>query len=157
MAHVQQRVSAADIRLARLSDVPALIDIDDYAAGHPERRLFIASAVKLGECFIAEVGPEIAGFMIVNQGFFGFGFIPLVVVASRHRRQGIALRLLAQAKLLCKSSKLFTSANQSNRTAQALFARAGFRRSGAVENLDQDDPEIIFFTRATGADREGTS
>ncbi|MCL7701252.1 hypothetical protein M8361_27965, partial [Klebsiella pneumoniae] len=46
-------------------------------------------------------------------------------------------------------SKLFGSANMSNRQMQELFVRLGFRPSGYIDNLDEGDPEIIFYRPAT--------
>jgi RimJ/RimL family protein N-acetyltransferase len=42
---------------------------------------------------------------------------------------------------------LFTSTNQSNIAMQRLCESCGFERSGIVENLDEGDPELIYFKR----------
>ena len=42
-------------------------------------------------------------------------------------------------------AKLFTSTNQSNAAMHAFCAAAGFVRSGVIENLDDGDPEIVYF------------
>jgi hypothetical protein len=50
--------------------------------------------------------------------------------------------------------KLFTSTNESNIPMQQLCERLGYARSGLIENLDEGDPEIIYFKsnrRAPGA------
>lgn len=124
------------VREASAADYAALIAIGGFGASH-----------KLEECLVAQLGEAIVGFVVLNYSFFGFGFIPLIVVAPPHRRRGIAMRLLSEAELRCSSYKLFTSTNASNEAAQALFVRAGFVRSGAIENLDKDDPEVVFFKR----------
>ena len=49
---------------------------------------------------------------------------------------------------LLVEEKLFTSTNASNTPMQALCERLGFVRSGYVANLDEGDPEIIYFKRA---------
>ncbi|MCU5440364.1 hypothetical protein ABEW49_10895 [Bacillus anthracis] len=41
----------------------------------------------------------------------------------------------------------FSSTNESNESMQKVFNTNGFIRSGIVENLDEDDPEIIFYTK----------
>lgn len=132
------------VRIGQTADLRALVELDGYAQSHPERAASISAGVANGECLLAEAEGEVVGFVMLNYSFFGFGFIPLTVVAASHRRRGVGLRLLSEAQLRCTSPKLFTSANSSNRAAQALFARAGFIRSGVVENLDQDDAEFIF-------------
>lgn len=133
------------IREGLPSDLRAIVDVDEYATTHPERADFIAESIAGGECLIAEIRPEVTGFIVLNYSFFGFGFIPLLVVSPRHRRRGIARRLVSEVQLRCKSRKLFTSANASNTAALALFARAGFTRSGVIENLDEGDPEVVLY------------
>ena len=88
---------------------------------------------------------SVIGFVFWNRTFFECGFVGLIVVAASHRRRGVGLRLLREVEARCAPSKLFTSANASNGAAQALFGRAGFARSGVIENLDRGDPEIVFF------------
>jgi len=107
--------------------------------------LATSTSVAYGECLLAEAEGEVIGFIMLSCTFFGFGFIPLIVVAASQRRRGVGLRLLAEAQLRCSSPKLFGAANVSNSAAQALFARAGFTRSRVIENLDTDGPEIILF------------
>jgi hypothetical protein len=46
---------------------------------------------------------------------------------------------------LCRTDKLWTSTNLSNQPMQALLVHAGFRLSGFIENLDENDPELVFF------------
>jgi hypothetical protein len=48
---------------------------------------------------------------------------------------------------ICPSEKLFTSTNESNMPMQRLCEKLGFVRSGWIDNLDDGDPEIIFFKR----------
>ncbi|ACK91201.1 hypothetical protein bcere0016_45940 [Bacillus cereus 95/8201] len=44
--------------------------------------------------------------------------------------------------------RFFSSTNESNESMQKVFNANGFIRSGIiVENLDEDDPEIIFYTK----------
>jgi hypothetical protein len=41
--------------------------------------------------------------------------------------------------------KIFSSTNKSNRRMQEIFKANGFIQSGFIENLDEGDPEIIYF------------
>jgi ribosomal protein S18 acetylase RimI-like enzyme len=140
-----QSVANITIREGLPSDIGAVVNVDEFAQAHPERADFIAASIANGECFIAEIGADVAGFAVLNYSFFGFGFIPVLVVARAYRRQGVGRRLAVETQLRCKSRKLFTSANASNVAALALFARAGFIRSGNIENLDEGDSEIVMF------------
>lgn len=112
---------------------------------HPERVDFLRYSVAERQCTVALIDGRIAGFATLNYSLFSFGFIPLIVVSLDDRRQGVVSQLLATIEAGCTSPKLFTSANASNKAAQALFERAGFAPSGAISNLNQHDEEIIFF------------
>jgi len=141
-------VAAIAVRKGDPSDLPDLVRIDEFAHSHPERTAVLRGALAAGECFLATVDRDVAGYVVLNYNFFGFGFIPLVVVASSQRRRGIGLQLVRHAQLHCRSRKLFTSANASNEAAHALFVRAGFVRSGVIDNLDEHDPEVVFFVES---------
>jgi len=54
--------------------------------------------------------------------------------------------LIGHFQAMCAGSKLFTSTNMSNRVMQDLLIRAGFRPSGYIDNLDENDPEIVFYS-----------
>jgi len=43
------------------------------------------------------------------------------------------------------SKKLFTSTNLSNLPMQSLLAQLNFKLSGVIENLDEGDPELVYF------------
>jgi hypothetical protein len=48
---------------------------------------------------------------------------------------------------LYTQGKLFTSTNVYNERMQRLCERLGYVRSGIIENLDEDDPELFYFKR----------
>lgn len=134
-------------RKALPDDIHAIIECDSYAGSHADRRELIEAAVMQGSCLVAVVNNRIIGFIVVTHDFFHHGFIPVLVVAQIYRRKGIGLQLLAAAEAVCTSDKLFTSTNSSNAAAQSLLTRAGFVRSGLIENLDHGDPELVYFKR----------
>ena len=105
----------------------------------------LEAALESGECFVALQRAEIVGAIAFHTHFFQRTFISLVVVAAHARRQGIGSALIEAVERQMKGNKLFTSTNRSNATAQALFQRVGFIRSGVIENLDLGDPELIFY------------
>ena len=141
------------LRHARESDLPGLLACDAYAQVHGFRTHELLSWVEQQSCFVAFVSDKLVGYFVLQYTFFGNGFIPLVCVGESHQRQGIGQFLLAQAERRCITPKLFTSTNASNATAQRLFTRAGFVPSGTIENLDETDPELIFFKAALQASK----
>lgn len=46
---------------------------------------------------------------------------------------------------ICQTTKLFTSTNLSNLPMQALLTKLGYRLSGVIHNLDDGDPELVYF------------
>lgn len=136
------------VERATEEDLLHLLDIDQ-AAGHNDRGTEIAQAVQARRAYIARREDAWLGFALVNRAFFGQSFIELIVVHPQHRRRGVASALVGYIARTNPSDKLFTSTNQSNTAAQALFEQLGFERSGVIENLDDGDPEIIYFKRLT--------
>jgi ribosomal protein S18 acetylase RimI-like enzyme len=100
-----------------------------------------------GECLVARDNGEILGFAIANTSFFAQCFIVLLVVHGKHRRKGVASALIRSIEAHSPTPKIFTSTNQSNTAMQAVCDSLGFKRSGIIENLDDGDPEIVYFKR----------
>ncbi|EFB73612.1 GNAT family N-acetyltransferase [Providencia rustigianii] len=137
------------IRLAATNDIAPLIHIDSYAKFDNTREQQIESWVKNGSCYIAEKKGEVLGYGVLHYHFFGCGFIEMIMVDEQFPHQGIGLALLDALKVNCHHSKLFTSTNQSNLLMQKLLLRSGFILSGQIDNLDKNDPELIFYTGKT--------
>ncbi|WP_224703899.1 GNAT family N-acetyltransferase [Devosia aquimaris] len=134
-----------DIRLATALDLPALVRLDSYAAAHVERQAEIAGWIDQGVCHVGDVGGKPVAYGVLTNHFFGQAFITLIVVGAGHRRSGLGLRLVRHFQDICRGSKLFTSTNRSNHSMQRLLLKAGFKPSGQIDNLDDDDPELVFF------------
>ena len=132
-------------RTATVADVPALIECDAYAQSDEPRRIAIGRWCTQGSMLLAEAEGQVLGFLVLEHTLFGHAFVPLICVRTSARRTGVARFLLAEVERLCQTNKLFTSANASNEPAHALFARAGFARSGTIENLEAGDPELVFY------------
>ena len=144
------------IRRATHSDLERIIGIDLFAQSYAERLECLNFALISGEGIVADAQGSIAGFIQVNNSFFGYGFIPLILVSPDCRRSGVGLGLIAEAVRRCTSTKLFTSANTSNEPATRLLEKAGFRKSGQIDNLDDHDPEIIYIFRGELTRDEGS-
>jgi ribosomal protein S18 acetylase RimI-like enzyme len=125
----------------------AEIYVIDNAFGTSNRFLYIDKAVKEHGCYIAREGGAIIGFAVLTRHFFGEYFIELLVVHPDHYRKGVGTSLLRHIEKILPAEKLFTSTNVSNLPMQALCKTLGFVVSGWVDNLDEGDPEIIYFKR----------
>ncbi|MFV0677879.1 GNAT family N-acetyltransferase [Variovorax sp. tm] len=132
------------IREAVSADVRAMLECDPYAQSSRERAQSVAASVAQRHCLIAIDGVRVLGYLVLKHDFFEQGFISLVVVSPTNRRNGVGLQLFLAAEAACTTPKLFTSTNLSNLASQKLIMKAGFRRSGIVENLDEGDPELIY-------------
>ncbi len=135
------------IRAAGLADLEELFALDPIARTTPARRAFIHKSTAQGECHIAVLEERTIGYVILNYTFFECGFMALVCVAEGYRRLGIGTALVQHAELICRTPKLFTSTNVSNVPMRNLLNGQGYKPSGTIENLDEGDPELIFFKR----------
>jgi ribosomal protein S18 acetylase RimI-like enzyme len=135
------------VRQAVERDVEALCSLDLIARQQDERRKFIRREVASGNCFVAVADDEVIGYGVLNYTFYDNGFIEMLYVHSDHRRRGAGETLLRLMESLCRTPKLFTSTNLSNLPIQSLFAKSGYELSGTIYNLDEGDPEIVYFKR----------
>jgi hypothetical protein len=67
--------------------------------------------------------------------------------ARNNRRNGAGAALVKHIESLCQTPKLFTSTNLSNLPMQSLLAKLGYILSGVIHNLDEGDPELVYFKR----------
>jgi GNAT superfamily N-acetyltransferase len=128
------------VRPARSSDATPIVAIDHVRS----RESHVRQAVEDSRCLVAERNGIIAGFAVGGR-FYGFDFLELLVVAADHRRRGVASALMRGWEAAAVTPKLFTSTNESNIPMQRLCEGLGYARSGLIENLDEGDPEIIYF------------
>lgn len=134
-------------RQASSADLQSIFACDEAASFDRRRAERLESWVRRGECLVAERDGDIEGFIVLEYGFFGNGFIPLICVRRECRRRGVASKLLGAAEQECRTTKLFASTNASNTPARRLFGRLGFVPSGSIDNLDAGDAELVFFKR----------
>ncbi|ROP77168.1 acetyltransferase (GNAT) family protein [Stenotrophomonas rhizophila] len=137
-----------EIRQATIQVLRALVAIDSVAAQAPERaeliRAWIADA-----CHVLTIDARAAAYGVLDYHFFGCGFIEMVMVDPARRRQGLARILIEHLKSVCVHPKMFASTNRSNTQMQAVLLQTGFESSGHIDNLDPDDPELVFYCRMT--------
>ena len=71
----------------------------------------------------------------------------MLYIHQDYRRNGVGAALMKHMESECRTEKLFTSTNQSNIPMQRLLAKLEYKPSGKVENLDEGDPELIYFKK----------
>jgi ribosomal protein S18 acetylase RimI-like enzyme len=144
------------IRRATMADYAQLVALDTVASREPGRPAQIRQWVDSGNCHVVQTGEAIAAYGVLAYHFFGQGFIEMIMVGEHFRRQGLGSALVRHFQAHCASAKLFASTNLSNRQMQDLLTCAGFRPSGFIDNLDDNDPEIVFFHALRMRDCLGT-
>lgn len=86
---------------------------------------------------------------MLDRSFFTQPFVSLLIVAESQQRRGIGAELVRHIESISPEGKLFTSTNESNAPMHRLCEKLGFAPSGVIENLDDGDPEIVYFKRVT--------
>ncbi|HKY42486.1 MAG TPA: GNAT family N-acetyltransferase [Pyrinomonadaceae bacterium] len=135
------------IRLADQSDVEALCALDLIAVRENERWEFIKRSVASSTCYVVVAENEVSGYGVLNYTFYGHGWIDMLYVHSNHRRRGAGEALLRHLESVCETPKLFVSTNLSNLAMQSLLVKLEYVLSGVIHNLDEGDPEIVYFKR----------
>ena len=133
------------IEVATLEQMDELCIIDQEVIGNYSRKDTIINAIQDKRCLIQRTDSTIAGFLIFTTDFFECSFISLIIVKPSVRRKGVASALLGYFVDHAPTSKIFSSTNRSNKPMQKVFDLTGFKKSGYIENLDDGDPEIIYF------------
>jgi N-acetylglutamate synthase-like GNAT family acetyltransferase len=135
------------IRQANENDIEPLFLLDLIARQEEMRREFIRRAVSSETCFVAVKVKEVIGYGVLNYSFYHNGCIEMLYIHSRHRQCGAGTSLLKHLESVCQTPKLFTSTNLSNLPMQSLLAKSGYVLSGIIHNLEEGDPEVVYFKR----------
>jgi GNAT superfamily N-acetyltransferase len=104
--------------LAQTEDIEAILAFDHLAEQEKERVAFIRRLVGQGACYVA-VQDGLLGYAVLEYTFFEQGFVSLLYVRDEHRRSGVGTALMRYLESICRTRKLFTSTNLSNRPMQA--------------------------------------
>lgn len=132
-----------------MADLRALCAMDRLVMGSTERRSSLTSAIATRNCIKATRNGEVVGFMVLDRTFFGHLFISFLNVHPGHRREGVGSALLRYAESIAPTDRIYTSTNQSNTDMQKFCEKHGFIPSGSIENLDEVDPEIVYYKPVT--------
>ncbi|MED1411886.1 MULTISPECIES: GNAT family N-acetyltransferase [Bacillus] len=136
-----------NVTKASINDLDSIVHIDIEIIGDDSRRNYIKHAINEGQCIIVKEGNFISGFLTYDTNFFGYTFLSLIIVSPTKRRKGHASSLISYMLSHSPTQKIFSSTNKSNENMQKVFQANGFIRSGIIENLDEGDPEFIFYTK----------
>jgi ribosomal protein S18 acetylase RimI-like enzyme len=137
--------SNISIRPAVETDIQELCSLDLIARQKQERRDFIRSEIIAGNCVVAVMDQKAVGYAVLNYTFHHQACIDMLYIHSDYRRRGAGAALLRHLESVCQTSKLFTSTNLSNLPMQSLLTKLGYVLSGIIHNLDEGDPEIVYF------------
>ena len=129
----------------QLNDLDEIVNVDSEVIGSDSRRKYIKKAIEEERCIAIKNEFSFVGFLIFDTHFFDCSFISLIIVNPTERRKGYATSLMEYFISISPTKKIFSSTNQSNKRMQEVFKANGFIQSGFVENLDDGDPEIIYF------------
>jgi ribosomal protein S18 acetylase RimI-like enzyme len=135
------------IRPAIDADIDQILRLDSSAEVDKSRHALVRSAIDRGECLVSLNNGIFVGYTIMNHGFFERGFVSLIYVDPTHRRHKVGSRLFDECENRCKSTRIFTSANESNLPMQRFLVSRGYVLSGKVQDLDEDDPELFYGKR----------
>ena len=94
-----------------------------------------------------EQGGAVVAYAVLEYSFYGNAFVSMLCVHPERRRKGIGAKLMRHIESLCRTDKLFTSTNESNQPMRKLLEKLGYQPSGRIENLDEGDPEMVYFKR----------
>ncbi|WP_047984765.1 GNAT family N-acetyltransferase [Ornithinibacillus californiensis] len=130
---------------AERTDLDKIVQLDSEVIGNTSRKDTIETAIVQGRCFIVKESDDVVGFSIYDTNFFECTFITLIIVSPSKRRKGYGSLLLNEMVRTSPTQKVFSSTNRSNKAMHSVFESNGFVKSGIVENLDDGDPEIIYF------------
>ena len=143
-------------RKATNNDLDAILELEAMLVRKTEDDTeLIKRSIAAGECLVALIEDKVVGAAILNYTFYHQGWIDLLNVNPEYRQRGVATALIHRMEELCTTPKFFTTTNESNIPAQKTYEANGFVRSGYIENLDEGDPEVIYFKQLAETGRGG--
>jgi [ribosomal protein S18]-alanine N-acetyltransferase len=115
----------------REQDLGAVIAVESTIYSHPWTRGNFADSLRAGyECFVLRSGAQLLGYFVLMVAA-GEAHLLNLSIAAEHQRAGHGSRLLSEAMALARKlggRSLFLEVRPSNRGAQALYTRFGFRK-----------------------------
>ncbi|MBN9399744.1 MAG: GNAT family N-acetyltransferase ['Candidatus Kapabacteria' thiocyanatum] len=104
-----------------------------------------------GELFVCEIEGAVAGFISFNPNtFFNRPFICAIAVEPAYQRKGVASALVQAVLSQYDGLDVWTSTEDWNTAALALFAKHRFVPQGAITGLNADGVTEIVMKRVAG-------
>jgi len=122
-----------ELRPMRESDLAEVMAIEAAIYSYPWTGGNFSDSLRAGyECRTLRLGAELIGYFVLMAAA-GEAHLLNLSVAARHQRSGHGAQLLREAMALARglgARSLFLEVRPSNRGAQALYTRFGFRKVG---------------------------
>jgi ribosomal protein S18 acetylase RimI-like enzyme len=126
-----------EVRNATLNDVDAIDNFDPFAGNRTHE-------VERGDIIVALIEDKVVGYLMHNRHFYQRPFVWFAAVHNNYKRRGVKKMLFNYVEDIYKGHPLiFTSTEDDNVEMLAFFEKYGYKKSGAIENL-QKQVEIIF-------------
>ena len=120
-----------ELHAMREADLPEVLAIESAIYTHPWTLGNFADSLRAGyDCWAYRINGELAGYFILMAAA-GEAHLLNLSVAARHQRRGHGSALLSEAVALARrrgAHNVFLEVRPSNRAAQDLYTRVGFRK-----------------------------
>jgi len=133
------------ISTAVKNDITKILEIEELIMGHKKREVVIEKSILLEQCLVKKEKGKINGYLIFNENFYENNFIELLMVHPKFQNTGIGSSLINHYERMINNGKIFTSTNLSNQKMIHLLKKLNYVDSGIIYNLDENDPELMFF------------
>jgi len=89
------------------------------------------------ENYVAAVGNDVAGFIVLAMTGAFVGYIQTVCVAPKHRGNGLGSQLIgfAEERIFRETPNVFICVSSFNRRAHELYLRLGYRQVGELTDF----------------------
>lgn len=138
------------IRKTKISDIPSIYRIESRSFKDPYSPLLLMNLLSLYPYgfFVAEIGSEIVGYMLVRI-IAQKAHIIALATDERYRNSGIGTHLLDNAFKMARNrhaSGIWLEVRASNLMAQKFYFKAGFEKLKTVTAYygDSEDAEILY-------------
>ena len=122
-----------ELRPMRESDLAEVMAIEAAIYSHPWTGGNFSDSLRAGyECRTLRLGAELIGYFVLMAAA-GEAHLLNLSIATAHQRAGHGSRLLGEAMARARelgARSLFLEVRPSNRAAQSLYTRFGFRKVG---------------------------